>query len=186
MWAPLNFVPCVALYICTMPSAHQPGMEIAGKTGSAQVVSLENRAKFANREEFAQNGWFVGFTPRRDPDIVVVCLFQGGEHGRLAARVATQVIKAYVEKRRKVEPNYAREVLPEKSPTNSDSARVKPLPPAHSSANGVEGAGFWNEPGERHGDHNEDALRGGCIQLDLAAAHKQRTLTAAPGLEGLN
>ncbi len=164
----------------TAPSAHIPGMEIAGKTGSAQVVSLENRAKFANREEFAQNGWFVGFTPRRNPDIVLVCLFQGGEHGRLAARVATQVIKAYVEKRRKVEPNYAREVLPQKAPTKSDSARLAP------GKDRFEVAGFWNEQGERHGDHNEDALRGGRIQLDVAVAHKQRTLSAAPGLEGLN
>ena len=82
----------------TAPSAHVPGIDIAGKTGSAQVVSLATRAKFKNAEDLAQNGWFVGFTPRRNPDIVVCVLFQGGEHGRLAARLATQVIKAYVEK----------------------------------------------------------------------------------------
>src|SRR5579872_3959393 len=83
----------------TAPSAHIPGVDIAGKTGSAQVVSLALRAKLKNDEEFAQNGWFVGFTPRRDPDIVVCVLFQGGEHGKLAARIATQVIKAYVDKK---------------------------------------------------------------------------------------
>jgi len=43
----------------------------------------------------------VGFTPRRNPGIVVGVLFQGGEHGRLAARLATQVIKAYVDKQRR-------------------------------------------------------------------------------------
>ena len=59
------------------------------------------RAKFKNSEDLAQNGWFVGFTPRRNPDIVVCVLFQGGEHGRLAARLATQVIKAYVDKQRR-------------------------------------------------------------------------------------
>jgi penicillin-binding protein 2 len=83
----------------TAPSAHIPGVDIAGKTGSAQVVSLALRAKVKNDEEFAQNGWFVGFTPRRDPDVIVCVLFQGGEHGKLAARIATQVIKAYVDKR---------------------------------------------------------------------------------------
>jgi penicillin-binding protein 2 len=83
----------------TAPSAHVPGIDIAGKTGSAQVVSLALRAKVKNDDEFAQNGWFVGFTPRRNPDIVVCVLFQGGEHGRLAARLATQVIKAYVDKK---------------------------------------------------------------------------------------
>src|SRR5437867_3491130 len=85
----------------TAPSAHVPGIDIAGKTGSAQVVSLATRAKHQNNEDLAQNGWFVGFTPRRNPDIVVCALFQGGEHGRLAARLATQVIKAYVDKQRR-------------------------------------------------------------------------------------
>jgi penicillin-binding protein 2 len=84
----------------TAPSAHVPGVDIAGKTGSAQVASLALRAKHANDESFAQNGWFVGFTPRRNPDVVVCVLFQGGEHGKLAARLATQVIKAYVDKQR--------------------------------------------------------------------------------------
>ena len=36
----------------------------------------------------------MGFTPRRNPDIIVCVLFEGGEHGKLAARLATQVIKA--------------------------------------------------------------------------------------------
>ncbi len=85
----------------TAPSAHVPGIDIAGKTGSAQIVSLATRAKHQNNEDLAQNGWFVGFTPRRNPDVVVGVLFQGGEHGRLAARLATQVIKAFVDKQRR-------------------------------------------------------------------------------------
>src|SRR5580693_4381314 len=85
----------------TAPSAHIPGIDIAGKTGSAQIVSLAVRAKHQNNEDFAQNGWFVGFTPRRNPDIIVCVLFEGGEHGRLAARLATQVIKAYVDKQQR-------------------------------------------------------------------------------------
>jgi penicillin-binding protein 2 len=59
----------------TAPSAHVPGIDIAGKTGSAQVVSLENRAKHKENADLAQNGWFVGFTPRRNPDVVVCVLF---------------------------------------------------------------------------------------------------------------
>src|SRR5580658_8161885 len=82
----------------TAPSAHIPGIDIAGKTGSAQIVSLATRARFKDSEALAQNGWFVGFTPRRSPDIIVCVLFEGGEHGRLAARLATQVLKAYVDK----------------------------------------------------------------------------------------
>jgi penicillin-binding protein 2 len=88
----------------TAPSAHVAGIDIAGKTGSAQIVSLTTRAKFKNSEALAQNGWFVGFTPRRNPDIIVCVLFEGGEHGKLAARLATQVLKAYVDKQRRT-PN---------------------------------------------------------------------------------
>src|SRR5258706_14336505 len=74
----------------TAPSAHVPGVDIAGKTGSAQIVSLATRATLKNSEALAHNGWFVGFTPRRNPDVVVCVLFEGGEHGKLAARIATQ------------------------------------------------------------------------------------------------
>ena len=78
------------------------GIDIAGKTGSAQTVSNDLKKKMSAKEkgEFKDNGWFVGVTPRRNPEIVVACLFEGGEHGALAAVVATKVIKAYVEKER--------------------------------------------------------------------------------------
>ncbi|PYX39297.1 MAG: penicillin-binding protein 2, partial [Acidobacteria bacterium] len=60
-------------------------------------------------EALAQNGWFVGFTPRRNPEIIVAVLFEGGEHGRLAARLATQVIKAYVDKQRRLPSKVAKQ-----------------------------------------------------------------------------
>ncbi len=168
----------------TAPSAHIPGMEIAGKTGSAQIVSLANRARFANKEAFAQNGWFVGFTPRREPEIVVVCLFEGGEHGRLAARVATLVLKAYVEKRRKVEPNFAREGVPDKHPapdatTATTETTAVSRPESARSRDNVEVAGFMNSPGEGQ----EDGLSGVRYRLKLGA-RKEPSLTAAPGLDG--
>src|SRR5438045_459481 len=80
----------------TAPSAHIPGIDIAGKTGSAQVVSLATRAKHQNNEDLAQNGWFVGFTPRRSPDVIVCALFQGGEHGRLADRKSTRLNSSHL------------------------------------------------------------------------------------------
>ena len=58
------------------------------------------RAKHQNNE-FASERMVRRFHPRRNPDIVVCVLFQGGEHGKLAARLATQVIKAYVDKQRR-------------------------------------------------------------------------------------
>lgn len=91
----------------TAPSAHLQGVDFAGKTGSAQVVSNQARKKLEG-SQFKDNSWFVGFTPRRNPDVVVVVLFEQGEHGKLAARVAAQVIKAYVEKQRKHLTNVAK------------------------------------------------------------------------------
>src|SRR5581483_11100760 len=86
----------------TAPSAHLQGIDFAGKTGSAQTISNALKAKIANgKSKFKDNAWFVGVTPRRNPEIVVAVLFEGGEHGQIAARIAAQVIKAYVEKQRR-------------------------------------------------------------------------------------
>jgi len=96
--------------IGTAGSAHLPGIDFAGKTGSAQTVSNQLKAKMSAKEkgEYKDNGWFVGVTPRRNPQIVVACLFEGGEHGALAARVAAKVVAAYVEKQRRVQTNVAK------------------------------------------------------------------------------
>src|SRR5271165_3138094 len=94
----------------TAGSAHLNGIDFAGKTGSAQTVSNQLKQKMSAKEkaEFKDNGWFVGVTPRRNPEIVVACLFEGGEHGALAARVASKVIAAYVEKKRRVQTEVAK------------------------------------------------------------------------------
>ncbi|HTW59560.1 MAG TPA: penicillin-binding protein 2 [Terriglobales bacterium] len=139
----------------TAPSAHVPGIDIAGKTGSAQVVSLALRAKYKNSEDFAQNGWFVGFTPRRDPDIVVCVLFQGGEHGRLAAHLATQVIKAYVDKQR---------ATPQKMAQKPKDGTV-------------DIGGLWTAP-----DDGGDKLESGRFVLDLPK-RPMALATAAPGMQ---
>lgn len=141
----------------TAPSAHIPGIDIAGKTGSAQIVSLATRAKFKNSDALAQNGWFVGFTPRRNPEIVVCVLFQGGEHGKLAARLATQVIKAYVEKRDRNPQKMTEE------PKNNGTVDV---------------GGLWSDPAA---DGAKDALQGARFIVDLP---KKRPIlaTAAPGM----
>jgi penicillin-binding protein 2 len=87
-------------------SAHLDGVDFAGKTGSAQLVSLNNRkALGAKGDQFKQNGWFVGVSPRRNPDIVVAVFFEGGEHGKLAARLAAPIIKTFVDKQRKIRGN---------------------------------------------------------------------------------
>jgi penicillin-binding protein 2 len=141
----------------TAQSAHIPGIDIAGKTGSAQVVSLATRAKHAHDEALNQNGWFVGFTPRRNPDIIVVVLFEGGEHGRLAARLATQVIKAYVDKQRR-------------TPTKMVQ---KP-----NAGGRVEIGGVWTAP---DADGDKEVLDGGRFLVSLPTKPLP-IATVAPGL----
>jgi penicillin-binding protein 2 len=90
----------------TAPSAHLQGIDFAGKTGSAQVISNTLRkTKGGSGKEFKDNGWFAGVAPRRNPEIVVVVLMEQGEHGYLAARAAAQVIKTYVDKQRRLRNN---------------------------------------------------------------------------------
>jgi penicillin-binding protein 2 len=75
------------------------GVELCGKTGSAQVISNEGKARVGRSADNKDNGWFVGYAPRRNPEIVVAVLLQGGEHGALAAPVARDIIKAYYDKK---------------------------------------------------------------------------------------
>lgn len=74
------------------------GVDVSGKTGSAQVASL-GLTKGTHDKDLKDNGWFVGVAPRRNPEIAVAALFEHGEHGALAAPIVREVIKAYWDKR---------------------------------------------------------------------------------------
>ena len=76
------------------------GIELCGKTGSAQVIGAEGLKRAGRQSRFKDNAWFVGYAPRRKPEIVVAVLVQEGEHGASAAApVARDVIKAYYDKK---------------------------------------------------------------------------------------
>ena len=157
----------------TAPSAHIPGIDIAGKTGSAQTVSLALRAKHTKNDDFAQNGWFVGFTPRRNPEIIVVTLFEGGEHGRLAARLATQVIKAYIDKKRR-QPNQV---------VQTETGQPRAAVPTQTE---TEMASLWTEPSTRTssepGEDGDQRLQAGRFRIE-GTPRPARAMKTAPGLE---
>ena len=86
----------------TAHAAHLEGIEFCGKTGSAQMISNEGKARAGGHvgKELADNAWFVGFAPRRNPEIVVAVLVEHGLHGATAAApVARDIIKAYYDKK---------------------------------------------------------------------------------------
>jgi len=76
-----------------------PGIEVCGKTGSAQTVSNEYVRSHGKVTAQKDNSWFVGFAPRAAPEIVVVAMFEGGEHGMLSAPIARDVMKSYFDKK---------------------------------------------------------------------------------------
>lgn len=77
----------------TGAGARCPGIDIAGKTGTAQVVSTELQQ--ASRGQYKNNAWFVGFSPSTNPEIVVTALVMGGEHSSIAAPMVRDIIRAY-------------------------------------------------------------------------------------------
>jgi penicillin-binding protein 2 len=109
--------------------AHLEGIDFAGKTGTADVVG--GRVKNSTNKNTIPNAWFVGMAPRRNPDIVVAVLWEHGYWGNNSAKLAAQVINAFVTKQRKRDNNIriADTPKPEATPTTS-SATKPPVPTA--------------------------------------------------------
>ena len=73
------------------------GFEVAGKTGTAQVVAKD---AYGTRDEFEDHAWFIGFAPYDDPEIVVgVFVENGGHGGAAAAPVAQAIMQVYFDKK---------------------------------------------------------------------------------------
>lgn len=80
-------------------AARIPGIDVCGKTGTAQLASNDFLKSQKLGKDFYDNAWFVGFAPRSSPEIVVAALFENGEHGPAAAPIVRDVIKAYFDKK---------------------------------------------------------------------------------------
>jgi penicillin-binding protein 2 len=83
--------------------AQVPGLAVAGKTGTAQVVRLERTAGkkgLAIPRPYRDHAWFAAFAPADAAEIVVVVLAEhGGGGGANAAPVAQRVLARWWEKR---------------------------------------------------------------------------------------
>ncbi|MCW2701646.1 MAG: Peptidoglycan glycosyltransferase [Blastococcus sp.] len=69
-------------------AAQLPGVQVAGKTGTAQVG-----------EGVPDHNWFIGFAPADDPKIAVAVFVKngGGTGGGVAAPIAHDVLQAYLD-----------------------------------------------------------------------------------------
>ncbi len=107
-----------------------PGIDFAGKTGTAQVMSHEALAKTNQGHATEPNVWFVGVTPRRNPELVVAVLWQNGGHSWFPARIGATVVEAFVDKKRRLAGN-----LPQEKPAAPvEVGAVWTTPVAHPSA----------------------------------------------------
>ena len=120
--------------IGTAYAARLEGIDFAGKTGTADVVG--GREKNSKNKSTIPNAWFVGMTPRRNPDIVVAVLWEHGYWGNNSARLASGIIDAFVSKQRKRENNVRiaeapKPIVPSQSPAASPTtAATAVTPPA--------------------------------------------------------
>jgi len=82
----------------TGAGARCQGLDVAGKTGTAQVVSTGLHDASRNAI-YRNNAWFVGYSPSPNPDIAVAVLVMQGQHSSVAAPIVGDVIKAYFQEK---------------------------------------------------------------------------------------
>jgi len=78
--------------------ARVEGVEVAGKTGTAQVVRMgvERKKRKAVSREKEDHAWFTCYAPAHNPEIAVVVLLEHGGHGgESAAPIAREILRAY-------------------------------------------------------------------------------------------
>jgi penicillin-binding protein 2 len=76
-----------------------PGRDVAGKTGTAQVISTQGRlAARGSDRDLRDHGWYVFFAPKENPQIAGMIFGEHNEHGYFAAPIAKHVIETYFAK----------------------------------------------------------------------------------------
>ncbi|MCC7123400.1 MAG: penicillin-binding protein 2 [Acidobacteria bacterium] len=84
----------------TAGRARISGRDVSGKTGTAQVISLQGKARAgATDKDLRDHGWFVFFAPRDNPEVAGVVFAEHSEHGYLAAPIARHVMETYFAQR---------------------------------------------------------------------------------------
>ncbi len=78
--------------------ARVEGLDVCGKTGTAQVVAKKHASEEEEeeKEEFKTHSWFLGFAPLEHPEVAIAILVEhGGYGGETAAPIARRFFEAY-------------------------------------------------------------------------------------------
>jgi len=99
--------------------ARVPGVRVAGKTGTAQVVRLEHTEGMKESEipiKYRDHAWFGAFAPADAPEIAVGVFVEHGQHGSSGAGpIAQRILARYFEKRGMTPPAQVAGPVPEVS-----------------------------------------------------------------------
>ncbi len=83
------------------------GYEIAGKTGTAQVVGIAQGKRYnesALNARHHDHAWFMGFAPADNPQVAVAVIVENGKHGSTGAGPIAKAVFDYVVHRRNTDP----------------------------------------------------------------------------------
>ncbi len=81
----------------TARRAQSSMVRIAGKTGTAQVVSSRHGSEEDTPKQFRDHAWFVAYAPFENPSIAVAVLLEHmGHGGSAAAPLAKELIETYL------------------------------------------------------------------------------------------
>jgi penicillin-binding protein 2 len=125
----------------TAARARVEGRDVSGKTGTAQVVSLQGRERArGSGVDVRDHGWFVFMAPRDNPEIAGVVFGEHSEGSRNTTPIARHIIETYyAEKEGRPLPVFQNPFAPPPVPARAVAA-ASPQPPAPSRVGGT-GAG---------------------------------------------
>jgi penicillin-binding protein 2 len=98
-------------------------LEVAGKTGTAQVRHMGRRGEPITGYEQNDHAWFAGFAPAGNPRVAFAILIEHGGHGgEVAAPVAMEIMHGYFESVAPADRAAPHLGLPRRRPTHLVSA----------------------------------------------------------------
>jgi penicillin-binding protein 2 len=112
----------------TSYAARVPGLDVAGKTGTAQV-GKSHKGEGKEGDESNSHAWFASFAPYKKPEIAVVVMIEHGGFGAKASTpTAMEIYQGYFDlKKKRLSAVSAQPSAPDQSATARSSSPAKQL-----------------------------------------------------------